>query len=106
MEFSPFGRQENNLNTNQRMEVVISSDEIMNLLAISEHKYANALEDLRAGNKNDLDYLIEMQANLLAWKEKFKEIGVADMHDEEVSRQVNARLYELSEEFEKLEESK
>jgi len=47
-----------------------------------------------------------MQANLLAWKEKFKEIGVADMHDEEVSRQVNARLYELSEEFEKLEESK
>lgn len=116
MEFNPFGRQEIPLTVEQRAEVVETVEEIEAQLKDPKKRYANAFRKLQeAGtleelDKFELEYLVEMQQNLVAWKQKldemFKNRDRVDMYDEEVLRQVNARLYELSEEFEKLESAK
>ena len=103
MNFNNFEHPQNSLTTKQRMEIVTSPEEVLEQLQISEGVYQEAIGKLRTGNKEDLDYLVEMQANLVAFKKKFvTKFESLTPDTEETSRLVNYRLRELSEELEKL----
>lgn len=106
MNFNNFEHPQNSLTTEQRMEVIKTPNEILQQLNVSAPDYKKAVEELKMGNKRDLDYLKEMQVNLVAWsrilREKFKKDDKVDMYEEEILRQVNERLYNLSEEFLKI----
>lgn len=85
------------LTLEERAEVVTSPEEIAGQLAASQARYGDALAKLRAGNRDDRDYLEETQTNLIAWKNAF-DIRFGALGDEEafIRNEVLARLAEVS----------
>lgn len=87
----------------ERGQVFTNPTQILEQMETSQARYEQALEKLRAGNKDDLDYLEEMQQNLVAFKNKLDiEFGTHTPATADIARQVTGRLFELSEELEKI----
>jgi hypothetical protein len=73
------------------------ADEILGQLVASEDHYNEALEKLREGNLDDLEYLQEMRKNLVSFSNKFtKELERVSEKNRGIHGQVLARLNELN----------
>ncbi|OHA83813.1 MAG: hypothetical protein A2937_01945 [Candidatus Yonathbacteria bacterium RIFCSPLOWO2_01_FULL_47_33b] len=84
-----------------RTEVISSPQDIEGQLDASQSHYEEALEKLRAGDRGDIEYLEEMQINLIAWKNVFDiRFGTLSNENAVVHNAVLVRLDEVSQALE------
>ena len=84
-----------------RTEVITAPEEIAGQLEASQDRYEEALAKLREGSREDVEYLEETQANLIAWKNAFDiRFGTLKEENALIHNEVLARLDEVSQALE------
>ncbi len=92
------------LTVEERMEVVASPEDISAQLESSQERYEGAILNLRNGNKDYLEYLREMQSNLISWKNAFDiRFGTLNEENAFIHNDVLVRLADVSQALEDIE---